>query len=357
VPFALYAATSGSSIPGPQGPQGPAGNDGAPGLQGPIGLTGPAGDTGSQGAAGNDGAAGPQGPQGATGPQGPIGITGPQGPAGNDGAVGPQGQAGPTGPQGPQGIQGPQGNGFSNGTTPNQLTYWNGSSWVVLASGSNGQTLTLCNGILTWTYGGQCPCSGITAVVEVTSPVTGRIWMDRNLGASQVASSSEDLNSYGDLYQWGRGPDGHQCRFSNVVNSTSSSDTPGHGGFIGFADGSTHYDWRLPANNNLWQGVNGINNPCPLGYRVPTIFELDDERVNTWPSNNSEGALSSFLKLPMAGIRTINDGGLVDLGSSGNYWSSTLNFEPRALSFNSSNAVPFVAIGRRSGYSIRCIKN
>jgi hypothetical protein len=37
VPFALYAATSGSSIPGPQGPQGPAGNDGAPGPQGPVG--------------------------------------------------------------------------------------------------------------------------------------------------------------------------------------------------------------------------------------------------------------------------------------------------------------------------------
>jgi hypothetical protein len=40
VPFALYAAISGSSIPGPQGPQGPAGNDGAPGPQGPAGTGG-----------------------------------------------------------------------------------------------------------------------------------------------------------------------------------------------------------------------------------------------------------------------------------------------------------------------------
>jgi hypothetical protein len=55
VPYAMYAAASGSSIPGPagpQGPQGPAGNDGAPGPQGP---------------AGNDGATGPQGPQGPAG--------------------------------------------------------------------------------------------------------------------------------------------------------------------------------------------------------------------------------------------------------------------------------------------------
>ena len=59
VPYAMYAAASGSSIPGPQGPQGPAGNDGAPGPQG---------------------ATGPQGPQGVTGATGPQGAVGPQTP-------------------------------------------------------------------------------------------------------------------------------------------------------------------------------------------------------------------------------------------------------------------------------------
>ncbi len=52
VPYALYAANSGSSIPGPTGPQG---------LQGPIGPQGPIGLTG------------------ATGSTGPIGLTGPAG--------------------------------------------------------------------------------------------------------------------------------------------------------------------------------------------------------------------------------------------------------------------------------------
>ena len=67
VPYAMYAANSGSSIPGPQGPQGPAGNDGAPGTQGPIGADGP---QGPQGLTGATGAVGPQGQTGATGPQG-----------------------------------------------------------------------------------------------------------------------------------------------------------------------------------------------------------------------------------------------------------------------------------------------
>ena len=47
-----------------------------------------------------------------------------------------------------------------------------------------------------------------TVVSEVTNSTTGAIWMDRNLGASQVATSSTDAASYGDLYQWGRAADG-----------------------------------------------------------------------------------------------------------------------------------------------------
>jgi hypothetical protein len=69
VPYAQYATSSGSSIPGPQGP---AGNDGPQGPQGPIGLTGAAGVNGINGSVG---ATGPQGPQGLTGPaglQGPL---------------------------------------------------------------------------------------------------------------------------------------------------------------------------------------------------------------------------------------------------------------------------------------------
>jgi uncharacterized protein (TIGR02145 family) len=76
VPYALYAETSGSSIPGPAGPQGE---------QGPQG---PAGPQGAQGLTGAQGPAGAQGAQGLTGPQGPAGV---QGPAGAQGPAGPQG--------------------------------------------------------------------------------------------------------------------------------------------------------------------------------------------------------------------------------------------------------------------------
>ena len=57
----------------------------------------------------------------------------------------------------------------------------------------------------------------ITKVVEVKSN-TGRIWMDRNLGATRAATISTDTSAYGDLYQWGRGSDQHQLRKS--LNNT-----------------------------------------------------------------------------------------------------------------------------------------
>ncbi len=96
VPYALYAETAGSSLPGPTGPTGAAGV-GATGPQGVTGDTGPVGQNGLPGATGDTGPAGQNGLPGATGP---MGDTGPQGITGAVGDTGPQGLPGVTGPTG-----------------------------------------------------------------------------------------------------------------------------------------------------------------------------------------------------------------------------------------------------------------
>jgi uncharacterized protein (TIGR02145 family) len=195
--------------------------------------------------------------------------------------------------------------------------------------------------------------SGPTAIVDVTNPTTGKIWMDRNLGASQAATSSTDAAAYGDLYQWGRGNDGHQCRTSATTATLSSSDQPGNGNFI--LAPNAPYDWRSPQNANLWQGVNGVNNPCPSGYRVPTETELNSERLS-WSSNNSLGAFASLLKLPLAGYRQF-DGGINDVGAFGICWSSTSAIgATQALAIFSSTTI-ITDFDRAPGRSVRCIKD
>ena len=365
---------------------------------------------------------------------------------------------GPKGDKGEPGAQGPTGT-FQNGTAAGQMNYWNGSSWETLSIGSEGQIITFCGGIPTWTTGGICPgkiasldcamatnngtlnqgtpASGVssaisyttgnggsysaqtitstgvtgltatlqagsfangngtlsytisgtptssgtasfainvggksctlaftvnqiancisvtTAVVPVTNPTTGKIWMDRNLGASQVATSSTDEASYGDLYQWGRGADGHQCRTSTTTATLSTTDVPGNANFITTSSGN--YDWRSSQNNNLWQGVNGVNNPCPSGYRIPTETELNAERAS-WSANNSIGAFASPLKLPLAGLRLYSDGSLNVVSVYGYYWSSTIDGTiSRRLNFTNGNASVY-SNNRAYGFSVRCIK-
>ena len=244
-----------------------------------------------------------------------------------------------------------------NGTqTEMQIVLTNGTVVNHAISEINNVTFTPLTGVYP---AGTVHCGGVAStVVDVTNPITGKTWMDRNIGASQVATSSTDELAYGDLYQWGRRADGHQCRNSPNTATLSSVDQPAHGDFI--ISTNSVSDWRSPGNPNLWQGVNGVNNPCPSGgYRIPTDAELNAERLS-WSPINIQGAFASPLKLPLAGVRDMWSGLLVGVGTGGFYWSSTVGFNgsttsSRSLYFESSTGT--VNSGRIAGCSVRCIKD
>ena len=194
---------------------------------------------------------------------------------------------------------------------------------------------------------------GGAEVVEVINPATGRTWMDRNLGASQVATAVDDELAYGDLYQWGRFSDGHQCRDSETTDILSNSPQPDHGDFI--IVNNTPNDWLSPQNDNLWQGVNGVNNPCPEGFRIPTNSELEQERLS-WDNNDRNGAFNSPLKFTAAGTRNSSDI-FVTVNTWGYYSSSDVTgTSNNVLGITPDNA--YVTFGfRGAGRSVRCIKD
>ena len=192
-------------------------------------------------------------------------------------------------------------------------------------------------------------------VPSVTSS-TGQIWMDRNLGATQVATSSTDYASYGDLYQWGRGTDGHQIRTSEAKNRPTRSTSPSWYGLPGTYFIKNNENWYIGTDpDNLWQGVNGINNPCPSGYRLPTQAEWQAERA-TWSTNDAAGAFASPLKLPLAGSRITTQGEVKWENTNGYYWSQTVWATYSASSNFSSSYTETSYRWRGSGSSVRCIK-
>jgi uncharacterized protein (TIGR02145 family) len=243
----------------------------------------------------------------------------------------------------------------SNCGTTGELQVNNGTTWKNMIGG------TASSAVPAYPLGSvHCITAG-AAIVDVTNPTTSKTWMDRNLGASQVAASSSDINSYGDLYQWGRLSDGHQCKTTSVSTITlSSTDNPGNTDFI--KSTSTPYDWRSGQNGNLWQGASGTNNPCPSGYRIPTDTEWENERLS-WvqapisSTNTATGAFSSPLKLPWAGYRDRSNGSLSSAGSSGFYWSSTINATNSNLLIFNTNTAYMSNFHRAYGVSVRCIKD
>jgi uncharacterized protein (TIGR02145 family) len=130
---------------------------------------------------------------------------------------------------------------------------------------------------------------------------TGRLWLDRNLGASQVATSHDDEDAYGDYF-----------KFNNVI--------------------------------------------CPEGWRLPTKYEWEAE-IETWVSRNIAGAYASNLKLPAAGNR-FSFGAPFNQGYYGLYWSNTEAglYNAWNLYFYRGYAYTNNYYYRSDGLSLRCIK-
>ena len=130
-----------------------------------------------------------------------------------------------------------------------------------------------------------------------------------------------------------------------------------------------YFDWRETINNNLWQGVNGINNPCPLGFRLPTWNEWQEE-LKVWGPNDGSifdvGPISPFFTFA---FRNFYNGEIVLRSSI--YWSSTVFGGGGNVTDDGSNVVIipdfkknrnipgnyYITAPKGLGGCVRCIKD
>jgi len=199
---------------------------------------------------------------GTPGPQGPMGPQGSPGPAGSNGAVGPQGPIGLTGPAGPQGS-------FPSGTQPGEMNYWNGTTWVSVPPGTNGQVLTFCNGVPSWN--GCFPSVITTPVSNITSNsiVTG---------GNVVSQGLSSVTARGVAYGTATNP--------TILNNTTSNGA-GTGVFITNLIGllhSTTYYVRAYATNSVGTAYGnevGFTTLLSFTCGTSTVSDVDNNTYNT----------------------------------------------------------------------------
>ena len=231
---------------------------------------------------------------------------------------------------------------------------------------------------------------------------TEQTWLDRNLGAKSVAAASNDHTAFGSLFQWSRKADGHEKTkwtsptAGSFVNALAPLNTPtadrresGREGLM--PPNKDPHDWARDDTSNrdgLWGGrfedktyaapldaVTQDNNPCPPGYRVPTVNEfIEMAKAVTGLETMVYGDTSykvtdlaavfaqSPLKMPWAGQAVV--GGTVS-GGRGVYWTNMPIIAGAGNIF--TNAARFIMLNgtsvylnnyqRTNAYSGRCIRH
>ena len=151
---------------------------------------------------------------------------------------------------------------------------------------------------------------------------SGKVWLDRNIGASQRATSSFDAAAYGHYFRW------------TEINAS--------GPYAGSGPGKI----------------------CPTGFRLPNAAEWLAEFPAIIASNDCAQNAFNHLLLPLAGYRSDRMAGDATTGGSSHPEVRSYLWSSSAITADAAQRLFFSAEGAGIGndkksysYSVRCLKD
>lgn len=244
---------------------------------------------------------------------------------------------------------------------------------LLVLAGSYAYAQQVCNNTDPGNNTGDTGCAtfnyrGQSVTYKTVRGADGRIWLQQNLGSTRVATSFDDADSYGDIFQWGRWDDGHQLRNSPTGVAPSPNSPDGLWGTDKFVIGSSTASWWASnATSDAWNAASPIAitpaisaDPCKAissGWRLPNSAEWVN-LVSVEGINNPATAYASYLKLPAGGYRSSVNGGFTFVGQRGYFWSSDPgNTGGKFLYVGGTIVTPASGAPRGQGESVRCTKD
>jgi len=184
------------------------------------------------------------------------------------------------------------------------------------------------------------PVSQKAAYIGEWVLINGVKWATCNVNTpGRFAAKPEDAGMF---YQW------------NSIIGWSATDP------MISSNGGTHWS-SFGAEGEIWKKA---NDPCPMGWRVPTTAELHSlaGASSKWTTQNGVngrlfGSDKPFLFLPAAGNRNHNNGTTGNTGTHGQYWSSSGDgANAFYLYFYDANIHANSSANRAYGFSVRCVQ-
>jgi uncharacterized protein (TIGR02145 family) len=218
---------------------------------------------------------------------------------------------------------------FPIGTTLGNIQYWNGTTWVNLAPGQNGQILILTNGIPSWS-GAAYPTLTTTSISSITSTSV-------NGGGNISSDGGAAVSARGLVYATTSNP-----TLSNTILIIGSGTGSFSGTLTGLTPNTTYYI-RAYATNSAGTGYGNEVSFQTLPVAVPSLITTDASGI-TQTTITTGGTISND------GGATITERGIV-YGTSTN--PTTSNTKVTSGSGTGSFSININALTPNTTYYIR----